>query len=262
MTGSEFPGFSMIPALTDAAAIGNSTRDLPALVPRVDPVLGVARQGWPIIGAFVLGAAGVWAAGLALAGWWGVLPGVLAVVVALWCVWFFRDPERRPPAEPGVLVSAADGVVCSVGPAEFPGELGLSGRGTRLSVFMNIFNVHVNRSPAAARVVDAVYTPGRFFNASLDKASEHNERCGVVLELADGRRLTVIQIAGLVARRIVCGVRTGSLLSAGERFGLIRFGSRVDVYLPAGFDPCVRVGDRVRAGETVIARENGERGAR
>ncbi len=205
------------------------------------PVLGIARDGWPIIGAFVLGAAGVWAASLGLLGWWGSLVGALATIVAAWCIWFFRDPERTPAeGGAGAVISPADGVVCSVG--------------TRVSVFMNIFDVHVNRAPVAARVAQVEYTPGRFFNASLDKASEHNERCALLLELDDGRTMKVVQIAGLVARRIVCRVREGARLAAGERFGMIRFGSRVDVYLPGGMSPVVRVGDRVRAGETVIAR--------
>ncbi len=227
----------------------------------MSPILGVARDGWPIVGAFALFAAGVWAASSAWLAWWALVPGVAATVLAGWCIWFFRDPERRVPAEGGALISPADGVICAIGPAVFTDgpvapETGThtARRATRVSVFMNVFDVHVNRSPVAARVARVGYTPGRFINASLDKASEHNERCAIALELDDGRTMTVVQIAGLVARRIVCRVREGARLAAGERFGMIRFGSRVDVYLPAGVEPAVVVGDRVRAGESVIAR--------
>ncbi len=222
---------------------------------RLAPVLGVARGAWPVVGSFALGAAGLWAAALSFLGLWGVLAGVPATLVALWCIWFFRDPERRPPGDRGVVISAADGVVCAVGPAAPPSELHIGAASAmRISVFMNIFNVHVNRAPVRGRVAAVNYRPGRFFNASLDKASEYNERCAVTLDLGDGRRVGVVQIAGLVARRIVCGVKAGDELRVGERFGLIRFGSRVDVFLPDGFESRVKVGERVRAGESVIAR--------
>jgi phosphatidylserine decarboxylase len=152
------------------------------------------------------------------------------------------------------VVSPADGIVSQIVPAVPPPELGMGDAAlTRISVFMSVFNVHVNRAPAAGRVATIAYRPGRFINASLDKASEENERNGLVIELADGRRIAVVQIAGLVARRILCFVRPGQMLREGERFGLIRFGSRLDVYLPAGVAPLVVVGQTAIAGETVIA---------
>lgn len=222
---------------------------------RMRPIVGLARAGLPILGAFVAVAAFVWIVAVWAAGAWGALPGSAATALALWCLWFFRDPERRADVDPRAILSPADGVVCAIGDAGPPAIGGGDcGSATRVSVFMNVFDVHVNRSPAAGRVVAVEHRAGRFFNASLDKASEHNERCAATLELADGRRMAVVQIAGLVARRIVCRARPGDELARGERFGMIRFGSRVDTYLPRGFAPAVRVGERVRAGETVIAR--------
>jgi phosphatidylserine decarboxylase len=146
-------------------------------------------------------------------------------------------------------------VICHVGPAPVPAELNLPGSPTpvRISVFMNVFNVHVNRAPLAGVVETVAYRPGKFFNASFDKASEFNERSGMVLKLADGRRVACVQIAGLIARRIVSRVKPGDTLLAGQRYGLIRFGSRVDVYLPEGVTPLVKVGDTSVAGETVFA---------
>ncbi len=174
--------------------------------------------------------------------------------LTIWCYYFFRDPVRTVPDEVGLLVSPADGIVSMIGPAAPPEELGLGTAPlTRISVFMSVFNVHVNRSPVAGKVVDMVYRPGKFLNASLDKASDDNERNGLVIEMSDGRRLGVVQIAGLVARRIVPFVSVGQVLRTGERFGLIRFGSRVDVYLPDGVLPQVAVGQTMIAGETVIA---------
>ncbi len=217
----------------------------------------VARQGWVIVGAFAaatlaLAAAAVWLVGPA-----GYGLGGAGLLLTAWSVWFFRDPTRRLPADDRVVVSPADGVVSFVGPALPPAELGLDGDHshamTRVSVFMNIFNVHVNRSPARGRVTAVRYRPGRFFNASLDKASEHNERCSIALDLPDGRAMVVVQIAGLIARRIVCTVAPGRWLLPGERIGLIRFGSRVDVYLPAGVEPAVRPGQRMVGGETIVA---------
>lgn len=197
----------------------------------------------------------------------GHIGGVIGLILTAWCVWFFRDPARRVPADPGVVISPADGVVCYVGPSRPPAEVQVpepaASAMTRVSIFMNVFNVHVNRCPADATVVAVHYRPGRFFNASLDKASEHNERCALHLRLPDGRDMVCVQIAGLIARRIVCKVAPGRALLAGERFGLIRFGSRVDVYLPRGVTPRVAVGDRSVAGETVLARlDLGEEGTK
>lgn len=184
---------------------------------------------------------------------WNVL-GWIGVGLTVWCYYFFRDPERVTPERPGLIISPADGIVSLIEPAVPPVELGLPTTPlTRVSVFMSVFNCHINRAPVAGRVSAVAYRPGKFFNASLDKASADNERNGVVIEMADGRLLPVVQIAGLVARRIVCFVETGTQLDRGERFGLIRFGSRLDVYLPEGVAPSVRLGQTMVAGETVIA---------
>lgn len=180
--------------------------------------------------------------------------GWIGVGLTIWCYYFFRDPERVTPTRPGLIVSPADGVVSLIEPAVPPSELGMADEPlTRVSVFMNVFNCHVNRSPVAGEIMSVAYRPGKFFNASLDKASVDNERNGLCLRLADGRQLAVVQIAGLVARRIVCFVKPGTQLQAGERFGLIRFGSRLDVYLPPGTSPLVSIGQTMVAGETVIA---------
>lgn len=225
-------------------------------------ILGVAREGWPVIAVVALAAAAV-TTGASLLGPWFMWPVAVALfIVIAWAVWFFRDPERRTPSDPASLICGADGIVCFVGPGTPPPESGVIGADavglTRVSVFMNIFNVHVNRAPVAGVVERVAYTPGRFFNASLDKASEHNERLSLVLKLAGGGRVVVVQIAGLIARRIVCRVSVGAQLQAGERFGMIRFGSRVDHYIPAAFDLDVRVGQRVSAGETVLARRRAD----
>ena len=180
--------------------------------------------------------------------------GWIGAGLTVWCYYFFRDPERVTPARPGLIVSPADGIVSLIEPAVPPAELGLPDAPlTRVSVFMSVFNCHVNRAPVAGRVTRVAYRPGKFLNASLDKASADNERNGIVIEMEDGRALPVVQIAGLVARRIVCFTGEGAALARGERFGLIRFGSRLDVYLPEGVVPLVRVGQTMVAGETVIA---------
>ena len=180
--------------------------------------------------------------------------GAVGLVLTVWCVYFFRDPPRVTPTRAGLVVSPADGVVSAIAPAVPPAELGLGAEPrTRISVFMNVFDCHVNRAPVPGTVTRVAYHPGRFLNASLDKASEENERNGVVIAMEDGRELGVVQIAGLVARRIVCFTREGANLATGERFGLIRFGSRVDVYLPEGVAPLVCLGQGMIAGETVLA---------
>jgi phosphatidylserine decarboxylase len=180
--------------------------------------------------------------------------GWIGVGLTVWCYYFFRDPPRVTPLREGLIVSPADGVVSQIEPALPPVELGLGDRAlTRVSVFMSVFNCHVNRAPIAGTVRTVAYRPGKFFNASLDKASEHNERNGLVIAMADGRMLGVVQIAGLVARRILCFTAEGRSLATGERFGLIRFGSRLDVYLPDGVAPLVAVGQTMVAGETVLA---------
>jgi phosphatidylserine decarboxylase len=193
-------------------------------------------------------------AGVALVlGWVSTPLGWLGAILTLWCAYFFRDPARVTPVVDGLVISPADGVVCSIGQHQPPPELGL-GVDTmlRVCVFMNVFDVHVNRAPVTGRVSRIAYKPGLFLNADLDKASEDNERNGVVIESRHGR-VGVVQIAGLVARRIVSFVQEGQSLGVGERFGLIRFGSRVDVYLPAGARVLVGLGSRAIAGETVLA---------
>lgn len=180
--------------------------------------------------------------------------GWLGVGLTVWCYYFFRDPKRSVPVNTGLLVSPADGVVSLIGRAVPPAELGMGPEAlVRVSVFMSVFNCHVNRAPIAGKVTAVAYRPGKFFNASLDKASEENERNALAIELADGRKIAVVQIAGLVARRIMCWVKPGQSLRTGERFGLIRFGSRLDVYLPEGVAPQVALGQTMCAGETVIA---------
>ena len=180
--------------------------------------------------------------------------GWIGVGLTVWCYYFFRDPERVTPDRPGLVVSPADGIVSLIEPAVPPAELGMADMPlTRVSVFMSVFNCHVNRSPVAGEVTAISYRPGKFFNASLDKASADNERNSLRIRMADGRDLAVVQIAGLVARRILCFVKPCDRLGTGERFGLIRFGSRLDVYLPPGVEPLVRVGQTMVAGETVLA---------
>jgi len=165
---------------------------------------------------------------------------------------FFRDPQRIPPEEEGVVVSPADGKVVDIRthPEPFTGE-----NRTRISIFMNVFNVHVNRSPISGKVKRIKYIKGKFFNASLDKASSDNERNLMLLEDKEGRSFTVVQIAGLIARRIVCWTKRGEELEIGERLGLIKFGSRVDLYLPEGYEINTKVGERVLAGIDIVARK-------
>lgn len=180
--------------------------------------------------------------------------GWLGVGLTVWCYYFFRDPKRSVPVNAGLLVSPADGVVSLIERAVPPAELGMGPEAlVRVSVFMSVFNCHVNRAPVAGRIIAKAYRPGKFLNASLDKASSDNERMSYALELPDGQVIVVVQIAGLVARRIVSFVDDGQGLRTGERIGLIRFGSRVDVYLPAGTDSKVLIGQKVIAGETILA---------
>lgn len=180
--------------------------------------------------------------------------GWIGIGVTVWCYYFFRDPQRTTPSREGLLVSPADGIVSLIEKAVPPAELGMADEAlTRVSVFMNVFNCHVNRAPIAGEIAAVAYRPGKFLNASLDKASEDNERNSVCIQMNDGRQIAVVQIAGLVARRIVCFVEKGRTLGTGERFGLIRFGSRLDVYLPDGVQPLVSVGQSMIAGETVLA---------
>ena len=202
-------------------------------------------EGYPFIGAFAL-------ASLVLFLLWTPL-GWLGTVLTLWCAYFFRDPPRVTPVSDRLVVSPADGRVSLVADALPPPELALGDKPLpRVSVFMSVFDCHVNRAPVSGPIERIVYTPGKFLNADLDKASEDNERNALVIGAAAGR-VGVVQIAGLIARRIVCWVKEGQQIGAGERIGMIRFGSRVDVYLPAGTVPLVSVGQTSLAGETIIA---------
>jgi phosphatidylserine decarboxylase len=207
----------------------------------------VHREGWRFVAIF---------AAIALFFFWmGWSPlGWIGVILTAWCAYFFRDPERVTPIGKSLIVSPADGVVSHIVTVIPPPELDMPREPhTRISVFMNVFDVHINRSPLDARIARLAYIPGAFLNAELDKASEDNERQALTLETDHGPVIGVVQIAGLIARRIVKFVEQGDRLSAGQRFGLIRFGSRVDVYLPKDVMPHVSVGQRALAGETVLA---------
>ena len=180
--------------------------------------------------------------------------GWIGVLLTCWCAYFFRDPARVTPQRGGLIISPADGVVSAIAQVPPPVELDMPEPVmTRISVFMNVFNCHVNRIPIDATVTRNAYTPGLFFNASLNKASEDNERNALCLTTEDGVHLAVVQIAGLVARRIISWASVDQKMKAGERFGMIRFGSRVDVYLPKGVAPLVALGQTTIAGETVLA---------
>lgn len=189
--------------------------------------------------------------GLALAAWlfWLGLAGLL------FCLYFFRDPARVPPEMPDVVLAPADGRVVAVAPAIPPAELGMGDTPLcRVCIFLSVLDVHVNRVPATATISRIAYRHGAYLNASLDKASDLNERNALALRLPDGREMAVVQIAGLIARRIVCDVHEGDAVQAGARFGIIRFGSRTDLYLPEGVVPLVCVGQTMIGGETIIAR--------
>jgi phosphatidylserine decarboxylase len=223
---------------------GGNNRGMPDLLKPI--LVPINRDGWPFIAAFAVAA-------VVLAIVWQPL-GWVGLLLTGWCTYFFRDPPRITPTRAGLVVSPADGIVQMIQPAVPPDELGLGPQPlARISVFMNVFDVHVNRSPISGTVAHLAYRPGKFFNASLDKASEFNERQAIRLRLDDGRDLAVVQIAGLVARRIRCNLKQGQAVRTGERFGLIRFGSRLDVYLPEGVSPLVAAGQTTIAGETVIA---------
>ncbi|MBN2033684.1 MAG: phosphatidylserine decarboxylase family protein [Deltaproteobacteria bacterium] len=211
---------------------------------RIHNRLPVAREG------FVFIALGVFLTGLSL-----VLsfyfPALLLGCLTLFTIYFFRDPARTPEVHEMGLLTPADGKIVEVTPSEYPSE-SKGERAFKVSVFMSILDVHVNRMPAGGRVSEVKYHPGKFLVASLNKASEQNERNAVTLDTHDGRRVVIVQVAGMIARRIACWVNQGDEVEAGQRFGLIRFGSRLDVYLPADSRITAEPGQKVRAGETVI----------
>ena len=205
----------------------------------------VHREGYPFVGAFALGS-------LILFLIWSPL-GWIGTLLTVWCALFFRDPVRVTPVREGIVVAPADGRIAAVVNTPPPPEVGLGERALpRVSIFMSVFNCHVNRSPVSGRIDEIAYHPGAFVSADLDKASEENERNSFLISTG-ATRIGVVQIAGLVARRIVCFVRKGESVGAGERIGMIRFGSRVDVYLPEGVRPLVAEGQTAVAGETIIA---------
>lgn len=203
-------------------------------------------EGWRFVAIFAV---------VTLALFWVWEPlGWLGVLLTFWCYYFFRDPVRQVPQGTGLVISPADGMISQIADVPPPPELLIGAAPmTRVSIFMSVFNVHVNRAPASGRLERMVYTPGKFLNASLDKASADNERNALLIRLPDGRGLACVQIAGLVARRILPFVQEGAPLVAGARFGLIRFGSRLDVYLPPGTRLLVAEGQTMIAGETVLA---------
>ena len=206
----------------------------------------IAREGWPFIAIFGL---------VSLILYFLYAPlGWIGLVLTLWCVYFFRNPDRVTPEREGLIISPADGIVQMIAEVSPPEELDMGSEPVvRVSVFMNVFDCHVNRIPCDGRIGKLVYVPGHFLNASLDKASEENERQMVRIDLESGAFVGAVQIAGLVARRIVCYLEEDQIVLAGERFGLIRFGSRVDIYLPHGAVSHAVIGQKCVSGETVLA---------
>ena len=206
----------------------------------------IHKDGYKFVAAFAVGAL--------LLSWVSEPLGWIGVLATLWCAYFFRDPERFPPQGKGLVIAPADGRISAIEEVVSPKELDLdSEKRTRISIFLSVFDVHINRSPVAGKITKIVYVPGKFLNAELDKASEENERQCLTLETGNGTRVGCVQIAGLIARRIVTFVQQGATVEAGERFGLIRFGSRTDIYLPPGTRPVVSVGQTAIGGETVLA---------
>jgi len=203
----------------------------------------IAREGWPFLIVALLVALA-----LSFVSWW--LLAALAWVAFLFILQFFRDPPREVPAQPNAILSPADGRVVRVGNARDPY---LDREALLISVFMNVFNVHSNRSPVDGEVVQSWYHPGKFVNAALDKASVDNERNALALVTPSGAKVTCVQVAGLIARRILCYAKAGDRLTRGQRYGFIRFGSRVDLYLPADAIPRATVGDKVHATRSVVA---------
>jgi phosphatidylserine decarboxylase len=222
--------------------IMNSTLAAYSRMPRQ---LYIAREGHPFIMIAFAAALLAW-----MSGW---IVGFVALIgLTAFVAFFFRNPNRNIPTEPDVVVAPADGRIVAVDEGVEAPQTG--NKSTKISIFMSVLNVHINRFPVDAKVKEIAYHPGKFLVASVDKASAHNERNAIVLEDKQGREFTMVQIAGLVARRIICYLRKGDNCERGDRFGLIRFGSRVDIYMPSEASANVRVGDRVRAGETILGR--------
>jgi phosphatidylserine decarboxylase len=205
----------------------------------------IHKEGWKFATIFFL------TSSLLLMVW---LPfAIIGFLLTFFVVWFFRDPDRKTPNIKNKIISPADGKICLIDKAKPPKELLMDSKEMfRICVFMNVFNVHVNRSPVKGTIREIVYKKGQFLNASLDKASEKNERNSLIIETDDNKEIIVTQIAGLIARRILSFVNDKDKIDIGERFGLIRFGSRVDIYLPEGSKAAVKIGDTVKAGETII----------
>lgn len=209
-------------------------------------VAPIHREGWIFVAIFGICAL--------LMGMVSTFLGWLGIALTGWCAYFFRDPERVTPVREGLVISPADGIILHIHEANPPKELGLEeGAWKKISIFLNVFDVHINRVPMDGKITKSIYNPGKFLNASFDKASEENERQSLVLETKDHKEIAFVQIAGLVARRIRCDVNESQIVQAGERYGLIRFGSRVDLYLPKDTQPLVIEGQRMIGGETVIA---------
>ena len=216
--------------------------------------IGITRYIFPPINVEGWRFVGIFAAVSALLAFFSSILGLIGLVLTIWCMYFFRDPQRVTPQIKDVVVSPADGIVQMISEVDGPEELEMSDKKfIRVSVFMSVFNVHVNRAPASGTITKTQYVAGKFFNATLDKASKDNERQLLAMRTACGKEIAFVQIAGLIARRILCFAKENSEYYAGERFGLIRFGSRLDVYLPTDVKPLVCVGQTMVAGETVIA---------
>lgn len=210
----------------------------------------INKAGWPFIGIFALVSFILFSFSHFL--------GCVGFILTAWCVYFFRDPDRVVPLKEGLILSPADGVIQAIETATAPKELGMKGQFLRISIFLNVFNVHVNRIPISGIVLKSVYHPGQFLNASFDKASDLNERHSYLLkvnleEKKINTQIAFVQIAGLIARRIVSEIEEGDTAHVGDRFGIIRFGSRMDVYVPLNVAPLVCIGQKVLAGETVLA---------
>ncbi len=219
---------------------------------RMIPSFSIHRAGWIFILAFSLGT-------LVLSSFSSFF-GTLGLILTGWCIYFFRDPVRSVPQGDSLVLSPADGIIQSIGVGQMPLELGVKGSFLKISIFLNVFDVHVNRTPMAGKILKSHYHPGQFLNASLDKASDLNERHSYLVEVKSGTEKTkkknyiaFVQIAGLIARRIVSDVKEGDQLEAGQRIGIIRFGSRTDIYLPEDTAVLVSPGQRMIGGETVLA---------